>query len=112
MSDSPADVVDRQIAAYNDHDVDAFVAEFDEDAVVSGLGEAEPMAVGREEVRELYGGQFEAVSPTVEILSRMTLGEFVVDHERVERDESDAAEAIGVYRVRDGVIDRLWLAHE
>jgi hypothetical protein len=111
-SDSPVDVVDRQIAAYNDGDVDAFVAEFAEDAAVTGFEAEEPMAVGESEIRALYGEQFAAFSPEVEILSRISLGEYVVDHERVEQDDSEAMAAIGVYRVVDGEIAGLWLAHE
>ena len=111
-SDSPVDVVDRQIVAYNDGDVDAFVAEFDDDAVVAGFADEEPMAVGESEIRALYGEQFDAFSPEVEILSRLSLGEYVVDHERVERDDGGAMEAIGVYRVVDGEIAGLWLANE
>jgi len=111
-SDSPVDVVDRQIAAYNDGDVDAFVAEFSEDAVITGFESEEPMAVGEDEIRELYGEQFGAVSPEVEILSRISLGEYVVDHERVERSDGEEREAVGVYRVVDGEIVRLWLARE
>jgi len=111
-SDSPVTVVDRQIAAYNAGDVDAFVAEFAEDAVVTGFEAEEPMAVGEAEIRELYGEQFDAVSPEVEILSRISLGEYVVDHERVEQEGGEAMEAIGVYRVVAGEIARRWLAHE
>ena len=110
-SDSPVDVVDRQIVAYNDGDVDAFVAEFDDDAVVAGFADEEPMAVGESEIRALYGEQFEAFSPDVEILSRLSLGEYVVDHERVEQG-GEEMEAVGVYRVVDGEIVGLWLAHE
>ena len=111
-SDSPVDVVDRQIAAYNDGDVDAFIAEFAAEAVVTGFAdEEEPMAVGEAELRELYGQQFEAVSPGAEVLDRIALGEYVVDHERIEQDDGKEMEAIGVYRVVDGEISRLWLAH-
>jgi len=110
-SDSPVDVVDRQLAAYNDGDVDAFVAEFAGDAVVTGLEDEEPMAVGEAEIRELYGQQFEAFSPEVEILSRVSLGEYVVDHERIEQG-GEEMEAVGVYRVVDGEIAALWLANE
>ncbi|MDH5019302.1 nuclear transport factor 2 family protein [Halobacterium rubrum] len=110
-SDSPETVVDRQLVAYNDGDVDAFVAEFSADAVVTGFDDEEPMAVGEREIRELYGQQFEAVSPEAEVLSRIALGEYVVDHERVEQG-GEEMEAVGVYRIVDGEIVGLWLAHE
>jgi hypothetical protein len=109
-SDSPADVVDRQLAAYNDGDVDAFVAEFADDAVIAGFAEDEPMAVGREEIRAMYGELFETVGPEAEILDRLALGEYVVDHERVEQG-GEEMEAIGVYRVVDGEITGLWLGY-
>ena len=110
-TDSPEAVVDRQLAAYNDGDVDAFVAAFSEDAVVTGFDDAEPMAVGEAEIRDLYGQQFEAFSPGVEILSRIALGEYVVDHERIEQG-GEEMEAVGVYRVVEGEIVGLWLANE
>lgn len=103
--------MDRQLAAYNDGDVDAFVAEFAEDAVVTGFDDAEPMAVGEAEIQELYGQQFEAFSPEAEVLSRIAVGEYVVDHERIEQ-AGEEMEAVGVYRVVDGEIVGLWLANE
>jgi hypothetical protein len=110
-SDSPEDVVVRQVAAYNDGDVEAFVAAFADDAVVTGFEGEEPMAVGEGEIREFYGDLFETASPEVEILDRIALGEYVVDHERIEQ-SGEEMDAVGVYRVVDGEISRLWLAHE
>lgn len=77
------DSVERQAIAYNAHDLDGFVACYAETVVVEDA-DGHPVMTGREEMRQQYGGLF-AGFPTLkaEIVSRMRVGSYVVDEERV-----------------------------
>lgn len=109
MSDSTAaDAVDRQVDAYNALDVDAFAACYAEDVVIVDAGGAE-LTRGRAQLLEQYGRWF-ARNPElrVEIVSRIEIGAFVIDAERVMGTPDGDIQAVAVYRVGDdGLIDRV-----
>lgn len=99
------DAVERQLQAYNGRDADAFAACYANDVVVENLG-GEVVMRGRDELRRLYGELF-ATRPDlhVEITSRIRVGSWVVDEERVEGLEEDEVHAVAIYRLgKDGLI--------
>jgi hypothetical protein len=102
------DAVERQLQAYNARDADAFAACYARDVVVERL-DGETLMRGREEVRRLYREMFES-HPALhaEISSRIRVGNWVVDEERVEGLEEGEVHAVAVYRLgEDGLIDRV-----
>ena len=114
MSDnrSPDQVVDEQIRAYNDRDIDAFVEWYAEDAVVARLPSGEVVAEGTAEIREGWGELFQSTPDLhCEVTDRFTMGEFVACVEDVAGMDEPLT-ALGLYQVRDGKIQRLWLAQE
>lgn len=80
---SPKEIVDRQLTAYNNRDIDASVACYRTDAKVvqpdRGI-----LASGHEEIRERYGQLFN-LDPTIraEIPNRIVVGTMVIDEERI-----------------------------
>ncbi|MGK4580224.1 nuclear transport factor 2 family protein [Kitasatospora sp. HPMI-4] len=101
----PTLVVDRQLAAYNSHDLDAFVATYAEDVSItrrdgSGLH-------GREALRGVYGPMFAAGRCRAEIAGRLTEGDWVVDHEIAHGLADGPVRLLVAYRVRGGLIDRV-----
>ena len=109
---TPEAVVHRQIDAYNDGDVDAFSRCFAEQATVASLEDGEVAATGRDEIREQYGDLFEAVPELrCTVTDEFTVGAFVVGRERVTGID-EPFDALAVYLVQDGVIQRLWLGGE
>ena len=111
MAGRPEDVIDRQVDAYNQRDLDGFVACYApatviEDAV-GGL-----LMQGEDAVRNAYGELFRA-SPDlhVEIAKRIQIGEYVIDEELVtgRRGAAEALHAVVVYHVSDGFIDHVRL---
>jgi hypothetical protein len=105
----PVQVVQAQLDAYNNQDVDAFAAVFAEDAkLYMNLGDTEPTMTGREEIRRRYGEMFDANPDNKStLIGRMTQGNFVFDHEWITgRDEPITIMAI--YEVVDGKIIRCW----
>jgi hypothetical protein len=105
---TPSDVIDRQLAAYNERDLDAFVG-----CYASGATVVQPdgsiLASGHQEIRERYGELF-ASSPSLraEIPNRIEVGAIVIDEERVSGfvlpGMPSEIHAAVVYRVVDGLI--------
>jgi hypothetical protein len=109
LADESAAVVDRQHAAYNRHDVEAFLATYADSVSVQKLGDTVPV-VGKLRLRESTEAWFaEAPGARTEVLERMVLGPFVVDRQRVTVGSGEPPlDAIGIYEVREGLIRRVW----
>ena len=78
------DPVERQVEAYNAHDIDGFLACFTDNVVVTGPDGSVQMA-GQAEMRAQYEGMFEKKDLHAEIVNRIRAGNWVVDQERVTR---------------------------
>lgn len=100
--------VERQLAAYNARDLDAFCACFREDIEVYDF----PSALGfkgMEAFRRRYAERFSHPGLKAIILHRAVIGEVVVDHERVwyRGDQSDPIEVMAIYTIEDGLVARV-----
>lgn len=92
------DTVERQLQAYNALDADAFAACYATDAVLEEVG-GDVLMRGREEVRRLYGQMFEAHPKLhAELRTRIRVGAWVVDEERVEGLEPEEVHVVAIYR--------------
>ena len=100
------DPVIAQVAAYNAHDVDAFVACYTTDAeIVDGSGRR--ILCGHAEMRERYARLFTTHPDAhADIEERMRQGDWVVDHEQV-RTAGEVRGYVVAYRLREGLIDRV-----
>jgi len=107
---TPSDLARRQLDAYNAHDLEAFLLCYAPDVEVRRLPGGEPVALGREEMRRVWGDLF-AGKPgrRAELLGRMECGEFCVDHERVTDGPGTPERfALAVYQCAGGLITRVW----
>ncbi len=98
------DPVEAQLEAYNRLAVDDFAPWFAEDVIVEeGLGAR--LVRGREPLRERYRAMF-AANPRLhcELVSRVRVGAWVIDEERITGRSESAEHVVAVYRVDDGVI--------
>ena len=113
ISKSPVDVVQQQVNAYNAKDIDAFLATYSPDVELY-LHPDSLFLSGREEMRESYGPFFSNTPQLhVEILSRMTSGNVVIDKEKVTGLAGGRImEAIAIYHVQNGLIARVWFVFE
>ncbi|MEO6510787.1 MAG: nuclear transport factor 2 family protein [Nocardioides sp.] len=104
--DPDGNPVQAQVDAYNAHDIDAFVAAYADDVVITDAA-GRAIMQGGDVIREEYGAMFEA-SPDLraEILGRISTGEWTVDQERVSRGD-EVRELLVAYRVVDGLIARV-----
>jgi len=109
MTGSPADVVQRQLEAYNRRDLDAFCAVYAEDAQLFELGEGTPVTAGKAAIRERYRTLFDN-SPQLysAVLNRTALGRVVVDLERITGRNSSPKpmDFLAIYEVTGGLIVR------
>lgn len=110
---SPAEaIVQRQLDAYNAHDLDGFLATYAPDAELFDLpGAATPTTSGHDEMRGIYGGIF-AQLPDLrcDIANRIVSGAYVVDHEICTTGIAGEPEmrAIAIYQVENNLIRRVW----
>ena len=108
MSGDAVAVVQRQLEAYNARDLEAFAATYSDDIVAYRLPSLEPAIRGMRELREVYRQRFASPNLHAEILSRIALGNKVVDHERVVGIREEPVEVVAVYEVRAGLIAAVW----
>jgi hypothetical protein len=107
---STADAVERQVAAYNARDIEAFVTCHADDVVIEGPDGVISMR-GRDEVRTAYGSLF-GRSPGLhaEIASRIRVGRWVIDEEIVTGHPAGDLHAVAIYHLDDtGLIDHVRL---
>ncbi|RJL32226.1 nuclear transport factor 2 family protein [Bailinhaonella thermotolerans] len=99
----PVDVVERQLAAYNAHDLEGFAATYAEDVRIERRDGA--VIEGRAGLREAYEDQFAEGRCRAEIVGRLTEGDWVIDHEVAHDVAEEPVRVLVAYRVRGGLID-------
>ncbi len=94
-----SDPVETQLAAYNAHDVDAFMACYSDDCVVED-GNGVRLMTGTAEMRTRYQALF-ASSPNLhaEIVGRVRIGGYVIDEERISGRVPAFRRAVAVYHL-------------
>ena len=106
---SPAVAAERQLAAYNARDLDAFVACFSDDVEVYDFPGVLSLK-GRDAFRARYSERFKSEGLKAIAVHRAVIGARVIDHERVwlsGPENSDPVDLVVVYTVRDGLIARV-----
>lgn len=108
QSQTPYQVVEQQLEAYNNGDIDQFMAVFSTEIELWTLGEPSPRAIGHEEVRKIYAQLFEQ-SPELfsEVITRSVIGNKVIDYERISgRQGGELLFLVMIYEVKEGKIIR------
>ena len=106
---NPELAVQRQVAAYNAHDLERFVAEYADDVQVFRPPSTEPVLSGKAAFRAHYATKrFNLPDLHASVVNRIVSGNRVVDHEHITGLEAGLVEAIAVYEVKDGLIHRVW----
>lgn len=105
-----ASIVQRQFDAYNDHDLQAFLATYSDTVKLYRMPASEPAIVGKQQLGEFYrSSRFNIPALRAELLHRTVLGNKIVDHERITGLGSSPLEAVAVYSVVNGAIETVWL---
>lgn len=99
-----ADIVRRQVNAFNSQDLEAFLATYAADAVVTGVA-AQPL-VGSRRLREFYARRLRDASLRCVLDTVVTFGErWVVAREQITSGAT-TTETIAMFDVVDGLIQR------
>lgn len=105
-TNTPETVVQRQLDAYNAHDLDAWLATYAEDAQQFEFP-AKLLASGHDEIRTRSAPRFKEPNLHARLIKRTVIGSLVIDHEEVTRtfpEGPGTIELICLYEVRDGKI--------
>lgn len=106
---TPEQVVQRQLEAYNALDLERFLAEFSATVQVYRPPAAEPTISGKPALADFYAkNRFNLPDLHAEIVSRMVLGNKVVDHERITGVKAQPFEVVAVYEIVNGLIQSVW----
>jgi hypothetical protein len=106
----PATIVQRQLDAYNAHDVEGLVATYADGAELFAHP-AELLNQGSAQIRERYTRRFRDAQPHAVILQRVVLGPTVIDHEEITTQSAagpQTVRAVVIYEVSHGKIARAW----
>ena len=103
------DPVQRQLEAYNAHDIERFIAEYTDDVRVFRPPATDPVLAGKAAFAKHYSAnRFNLPTLHADVVNRIIVGNKVVDHERIVGLQDGVVEAIAVYEVSDGRIRTVW----
>jgi len=103
-----SDVVQRQLEAYNARDLEAFAATYSDEVRLYRMPATEPTTSGKAQLREVYRQRFASPSLHAEIVTRIAIGNKVIDHERVVGIREQPVEVVAVYEVEGEHIHTVW----
>ena len=107
---TPQSVVQRQLDAYNAHDIDSLMATYSDD-VQHFEFPSTLVASGAAQVRERLCVRLQEPNLHARLLGRTAMGTLVIDHEMVTRDFPEGpgtVELIAMYEVQGEKIVRAW----
>lgn len=112
IDNSPAALAQRQLNAYNGRDVEAFLEPYGDDVQVYSYP-GKFLYRGKAQMREHYSSMF-AKAPELhcELLSRIVLGNTVIDQERITGRAEGVIHAAAIYTVEAGKIVRVEFIRE
>ena len=105
---TPAELIQRQLDAYNAKDADAWLATYAKDAQQFVL-HGELLAAGHAAIRSRILIRFSEPDLHAELLQRTVMGPIVVDYERITRNFPEGrgtVDMLCIYEVADGLIQK------
>jgi hypothetical protein len=104
--ESPEALIQRQLDAYNAHDLDGWLATYAEDAQQFEFP-ATPVAAGHAAIRARMVERFKEPDLHARLIQRAVMGNVIVDHEEVTRNFPEGigrVELVAFYQVTNGRI--------
>lgn len=106
LQETPEQIVQRQVNAYNARDIDAFLDTYSTDVEVFNE-QGEMTMKGQDRMREVYASMFERITNLYcEIENRIVINNKVIDKEKV-RINDRYLNAVALYEVTDGKISKV-----
>lgn len=104
---TPVELVEQQLAAYNAHNLDAFVAPYAEDVEIYDLATNNLQVKGKDAMRKQYNFLSNGDVLHCNLLNRIVDGNFVIDHEEIIT-KNEKFYGVAIYEVKGGEIKRVW----
>lgn len=102
-------VIEKQFAAYNQHDLATFVSCFSESFTAYRMPATEPAMTGKQKLSEFYAAnRFNNPKLKAELISRTVLGNKVFDLEKIYGLGDLPVESMAVFEVNNDLIDTAW----
>lgn len=106
------EIVDRQLIAYNAHDLEGFLAFYSEDIELFNLGEKLPYVSNIRDLRQVYRERFENVNLAATIKNRIVKNECVIDQESVSGIGESPVAVVAIYRLENLKIRSVWFIRD
>jgi hypothetical protein len=105
----PTEIVQFQLEAYNQRNLESFLSVFSKTVQVFRVPALEPSISGKVQLAEFYASQrFNRPSLQADLVNRIAFGNKVIDHERIHGVLEEAFEIAVVYEIVDGLIQTMW----
>ncbi|MFE8703125.1 nuclear transport factor 2 family protein [Cytobacillus sp. FJAT-54145] len=101
-------VVERQLKAYNEKNIDAFMECYSEDIQVYKFPNTLRFSK-KEEMREHYDKMFQAFpNLNADVVKRVEQAPYCIDHEYITGKEKEPFHATALYEIKDDIITKVW----
>jgi hypothetical protein len=104
----PTELAQRQLDAYNSHDLEAFVACYHPEVEVRDFPSGELSFQGHAAMRQRYGPVFERGTIHAELVGRICQGVVAIDQEHVTGLADEPVDAVAMYEIEGELIRRVW----
>jgi imidazolonepropionase-like amidohydrolase len=105
---SPEILVQQQLNAYNNRDIEAFLAPYSDSVEIYEFP-AKLLSKGKDKMRPDYAGMFERVKALhCKLVNRVVEGNTVIDQESVTGFGPNAFKAIAIYKISKGKIQQVY----
>lgn len=106
---TPAALVQQQLDAYNQRQLEPFLAVYADDVTVYRLPSGAPSLQGKAALEDFYATQrFTLPKLHAELVKRIEVGNKVIDHERVSGVAEQPFEVAAIYEIVAGKIQNVW----
>lgn len=103
-----AKIVQRQVDAYNAHDLEQFVAAYADSVRIFRMPSPEPAISGKAQLIDTYRARLSIPGLHVDVLSRVLLGNKVIDHEQIFGITDQPIELLAIYEISANLIETAW----
>lgn len=104
---SPIELADQQLAAYNAHNLEAFLAPYSNEIEIYNLNTGKLEVKGKDAMRKRYSFLSTIDVLHCNLLNRIVENNIVIDHEEIIASKGKFY-GVAIYEVRDGKIIRVW----
>ena len=102
IENSPIDIVNLRMRAYNDHDIDKFLSVYSDSVTIYTYPDKQ-LAKGKTHLKTIFEPMFKEKSVSVKIHHQIAIDSYVINHETVNY-SGNKTEYVSVYEVRNGLI--------